>query len=383
MSAGRVAFVVRASRGGMARHVLELMARLPRERYEPVALLAPEDDLMRARVAALGIPFVPVPIADRIDLLGDRASAAHIAAQLEALAPDLVHLHSNKAALVGTAALRRMASAPASVFTAHNVPSFERAGFLGRTMGRRALKGIGASVGHTIAVSYALGTRLVEDAGFDEARVSVVHNGVDAAAIAAEVAATDGAALREKHSIPADAVVLGTVGRLVADKGVDVLLRAVAALDSRYPALHCVIVGDGPDEARLRAVASEHGLAHRVTFAGFAEDPYPWLAAFDIFVMPTLLEAFGMAALEAMAAGLPVVASNVGGLPEVITDNSDGLLFEPGNVSSLCDTLGWMLSEPALDARLRAQAAATVRERFTLEHVALQTAAVYDETLKA
>ncbi len=383
MAPRRVAFVVRASRGGMSRHVVELLGRLPRERFEPVALLAPEDEHMRAALAEMGVPFVPVAITDRVDPFADRTTANLIGEALTGLAPDLVHLHSNKAALVGTAAVRRMSLRPATVFTAHNVPSFEKAGFIRRRLGRSALRRVGRGVDRTIAVSYSLATLLTEDIGFDPERVGVVHNGIDAAAITAAVAASDHAALRLSAGIPAGAQVVGTVGRLVRDKGVEVLLRAVAGLVARHPDVRCVIVGDGPDEPRLRSIAAEHGIADRVVFTGFVENPYPWLGAFDAFALPTLLEAFGMAALEAMAVGLPVVASQVGGVPEVVTDGIDGVLVRPGEAAALCDALGCVLSDAPLRDRIGAEAAVTARERFTLDHMTAQTTAVYDAALGA
>ena len=383
MTARRVAFVVRASRGGMSRHVLDLVTRLPRDRYEPAAVLAPEDQHMRAGLAALGVEFVPVPMADRVDPLADVSTVRELRRELDRIAPDLVHMHSNKAALLGMRALRHATPTPASVFTAHNVPSFEKASRLRRALGRRALAGIGRSVDRTIAVSFALATLLIEDAGFDAGRVDVVHNGVDADAIAAAVAGADRVALRAAQHIPAEAFVLGTLGRLVPDKGVDVLLRAAASLVDRHPELRVVIAGDGPDEKRLRTLAGDLGISHRVLFAGFVEDPCPWLSMMDVFVLPTRLEAFGLAALEAMAAGLPVVASDVGGVPEVVSDDVNGMLVPPGDAAALADTIGWLIIDSEPRERLSAQAPVTAREHFSLTRMAEETAAVYDAAIRA
>jgi len=386
----RVAFVVRASRGGMTRHILDLVAGLPRERYEPVAVLAPADDRMRTGLQELGVRFIPVAMADGVSPLADERTSAALVRQLSDVNADLVHLHSNKAAHVGVRAVAglttlaragRSVKKPAVVFTAHNVPSFEKAGWLARTLGRRALRDIGRRADRTIAVSAYLRDRLVADVGFDPARVSVVHNGVDAAAIARAVEAADRVALRASVGIPADAVVVGTLGRLVDSKGVDILLAAVATLSKNRPTLRCVVVGDGPAETRLKEAAAELGIGHSVVFAGFVEDPYSWLAALDVFALPTLLESFGLAALEAMAAGVPVVASRTGGVPEVVTDGRTGLLVKPGDSAELASAIATMLDDPTAARRLTVAAREAARTEFSIAAMAEATAAVYDAAL--
>jgi glycosyltransferase involved in cell wall biosynthesis len=382
VSPRRVVFVVRASRGGMSRHVVDLAAHLPGDRYELVGVLAPPDDRLEREFHRVGVPFVPVEMADGIDLLADLGTVRTLRSDLEALSPDLVHFHSNKAAFVGRRAVRRLAARPATAFTAHNYPSFERSGFVRRTLGRRALARVGADVDRTIAVSFALAGDLVENVGFDPAKVAVVHNGIDAAAVAAGSTPEAGRALREATGIPADAVVVGTIGRLVRDKGLDVLFRALGSLVDRHQELHCVVVGDGPDETRLREVAASLRIEDRVVFAGFVDDVGPWLAAMDVFALPTLVEAFGMSALEAMAAGVPIVASSVGGVPEVVADDTTGMLVDPGDANALADTLSWLITDPGLRTRLADQARVSAR-RFSLEAMADGTARVYDEALGA
>jgi glycosyltransferase involved in cell wall biosynthesis len=279
--------------------------------------------------------------------------------------------------------VRRLSPRPATVFTAHNVPSFEKGNPVLRRMGRRALSGIGREVDRTIAVSLFMAERLIADAAFPAGRVDVVYNGIDAAAVRGAVVAADRDALRDAAGIPRDAMVVGTVGRLTRDKGIETLLRAVASLEGRHEELWTLIVGDGPDLDRLRQLAAEHLIADRVVFADFVEEPYALLATMDIFALPTLMESFGMAAVEAMAAGLPVVASNVGGVPEVIDDDIDGMLVAPGQPAALAAVLGCLIADPRLRARLGADAAQGAARRFTLTAMADATAAVYDAAFDA
>jgi glycosyltransferase involved in cell wall biosynthesis len=392
VTARRVAFVVRASRGGMTRHVLDLVAGLPRDRWEPVGVLAPADPRMEAGLRALGVRFLPVPMADGVSLLADDRTSAALVGGLSGLDVDVLHLHSNKAAHVGIRAVSgldalakagRIAKKPAVVFTAHNVPSFEASGWLRRMAGRRALRNVGRRVDRTIAVSAYLRDRLVSDIGFDPAKVAVVHNGVDAAAIGAAVAASDRAATRDAAGIPADAFVIGTLGRLVESKGIEVLLSAFARLSKDRPSLRCVVVGDGPAEAALKKTAAELRIQTRVAFPGFVEDPIAWLAAMDLFVLPTLQESFGLAALEAMAAGLPVVASATGGVPEVVDDGRTGVLVPPGRLDDLTAAIAGLIDDPKSRGALGGNAREAAAARFGLPAMAAATADVYDAAAAA
>lgn len=365
----------------MTRHVIDLVRTLPQTGWEVAAVLAPEDDRLGAAVSDAGAEFVAVPMADRLDPLADRHTEHLLEAELSRLAPDVVHMHSNKAALLGTRALRKAQRRPATVFSAHNVPSFEKGNPLYRWAGRRALRDVGRAADRTIAVSMYLASRLIEDAGFDAGKVDVVHNGVDVDAIEAAVAGADRAALRRSVGIPEDACVIGTMGRLVADKGVDVLLAAQGSLEGRHEELWTLVIGDGPDEQRLRAVAEQHRIADRVAFLGFVDDPYPWFAAMDCAAIPTLQEAFGMAALEALAAGVPVIASDVGGVPEIVTDSVDGMLVPPGQSAAWAHTITFVLMDAQLRERLAVQGPRTARSRFSLSHMAECTAAVYEAAM--
>ena len=147
-------------------------------------------------------------------------------------------------------------------------------------------------------------------------------------------------------------LVLGTAGRLVKLKGIEYLLRASARLKQEFPALEVQIAGTGPELKELQAEVSRLGLEGRVRFLGWIEDVATVLSSWDVFVMPSLEEGFPIAALNAMAAGLPVVATKVGGVPELIEDGSSGLLVEPRDLEALVAALGTLLRDRELRLRL-------------------------------
>ncbi len=139
-----------------------------------------------------------------------------------------------------------------------------------------------------------------------------------------------------------------------------------------------VIVGDGPCKAALQTQARELGLGDRCRFVDATSDVAPWYRSIDVFVLPSLNESFSNSLMEAMACGCAVVASNVGGNPELVRDGANGLLFEPGNVVDLTRRLESALGDEAVRRRLGAAAVRTIRERYTKEASADRFAALYD-----
>ncbi|HEY1180017.1 MAG TPA: glycosyltransferase family 4 protein [Phytomonospora sp.] len=207
------------------------------------------------------------------------------------------------------------------------------------------------------------------------AKTQVVHNGVDPAAFAAAPAAVK--ALREKYS-PDGPMVL-YAGRLVFEKGVQDLLDAVPALRERHPGLRVVIAGDGPHAEDLKAhavKADADGTADFIGFVGGRDLPALYAAA-DCLVVPSRYEPFGLVALEAAAAGTAVVASDVGGLAEIVEPGVTGLSFPPGDVAALTEAVSTVLTDELLARRLTTAARAMVDDRFGWDDIAAETVGAY------
>lgn len=216
--------------------------------------------------------------------------------------------------------------------------------------------------GH-VAVGAAAAREIEAMSGLPAGRVRSIHNGVPDVPLSPMARAFPGP-------------VIGTVGRLHRQKGFDILLRALAAL----PGANLVIVGDGPDRLELEALAAELGVAPRVRFEGWSDRPRDHLTAFDIFALPSRFEGFPLAILEAMLAGLPVVATRVGSVAEAVADGETGTLVAPEDVTGLTEALAPLIT----DAELRAAMGARGRERaLALGPAAMAAAyeALYDELL--
>ncbi|RJQ07405.1 MAG: glycosyltransferase family 1 protein, partial [Bacillota bacterium] len=174
------------------------------------------------------------------------------------------------------------------------------------------------------------------------------------------------------------------VGRLVREKGVDTLLDALPAILDRRPSLRLVIAGTGPNESHLRQRVSDMGLSGRVHFAGHLDDRrrnllYKWAS---VAVVPSYYEPFGLTALEAMAAGAPVVVSDTGGLAETVVHEETGLKIPPANPGELAAAVLRLLADRDLAFGLAQEAKAQVAVRYSWSEVAARTAAVYEEVIR-
>jgi glycosyltransferase involved in cell wall biosynthesis len=176
-------------------------------------------------------------------------------------------------------------------------------------------------------------------------------------------------------------IVLGTAGRLVELKGLEYLLHAANALRNEFPTLRVEIAGTGPQRAKLEQTVGQLGLGERVEFLGWVRDLNSILPRWDVFVMPSLEEGFPVAALEAMAAGLPVVATPVGGVPELIEDGKTGWLVPPGDAQALVSRLRLVLCDPEGRLTIGAAAQARVRDHFSLAQMTNAFGKLYDELL--
>ena len=178
-----------------------------------------------------------------------------------------------------------------------------------------------------------------------------------------------------------DEIILGTAGRLIALKGIEYLLRAAAALQAEFPGLRVEIAGAGPQRAKLEEAVAQLGLAGRVEFLGWVNNIQSVLPRWDVFVMPSLEEGFPIAALDAMAAGLPVIASSVGGVPELVEDGETGWLVPPADVETLVSRLRSLLLNAELRLSMGAAAQARVRNHFNLATMTENFSRLYDELL--
>ena len=285
---------------------------------------------------------------------------------------DIVQMHTSHAHTLGV--LARFGRRRPRTIVARRVDySIHRSG----TPGFTRLK-YGHGVDRYIAISEAIGEVLVSD-GIDRDRISVVHSGV----VPHPPPRTDRAAIRASLEIPADAPVVGNVAHLAKHKGQVHLVRAFPAVLEAHPDAHLVIVGDGEEKDGLAAEIARLELGGRVHLAGFQSDVAAWLAAFDLFVMPSEQEGLCTSILDALTAGLPVVGSRVGGIPEIIEPERTGLLAPVGDSAALAAAIRRLLGDRSFAGALAAAGQEKVAARFSADAMVEGSLRVYRALLAA
>jgi len=230
-----------------------------------------------------------------------------------------------------------------------------------------------------VVCSEAVRRCAIEKVGMPEEKVVTVANGIRVGRF------SDGSrrgAIRAALGLGPDQPVVGTVGRLDEPvKGLSVLAAAMERVAERIPAAVCLVIGEGPARASLEAIARRRSLSERFRFLGERRDVPDLLHAVDLYVQPSLLEGFGLSALEAMAAGKAVVASRVGGLMEVVADSVTGDLVPPGNPGDLARGIAGLLEDPDRRERYGRAGQARARERFPLEKMVRGWTRLYRDLL--
>ena len=355
-------------RGGQAQ-VLGLITGLARRGHEQW-LAAPEGPLAQ-RVRSLGTPHLR--FAPRSDL--DLGAALRLAAQARRIAPDVVHLHSARAHATGWWAARR---AHAACVVARRVDFAVAANPLSALKYRLPVDAF-------VTVSRGVADVLLA-AGIPGAKVRVIHDGIAVEAFAQLVEQARGEhrgeTLRAAWGVPAGAPLVGMIAALAPHKDHATFLAAARGVLVVRPDAWFVCAGDGPLRDMVRAEAKAPGLTGRVTLPGFVQDVPAVLAALDVFVLSSYLEGLGTSVLDAQAAGVPVVATWVGGIPEMIEPEVNGLLVPPRDPAALATGIRRVLDDPAA-ARTRADQARSTVRAFDIGRTVDATETLYLELTRA
>ncbi|MDO8588228.1 MAG: glycosyltransferase family 4 protein [Armatimonadota bacterium] len=368
----QIIHIVRESAGGMRKHVLHLLTALDRERFR-LSLVAPQD--FTAAALKQGLWDMTCVDAQIGDALGPRSVIA--LPRILKLArgtpsPRIIHAHGYAAALYASAVA--LLSGSKLVYTAHNALSSEASAITraaARIASRRAAR--------IIAVSEGV-KKSLQTIGVPAAKITVIANGVDAGELPADF---DRSAKLAELDVPADSKIVLCVARLTPVKGVRYLVEAVSALRKAIGRCEIVVAGDGPEMESLRELDRRLNGSDGVVFLGHRDDIPELLAVADAVAVPSVQEGQGLVALEAMAAGKPVVATAVGGLVETIRDGVTGLLAAPEDPGALAEGLARVLSDPELARSLGDAGIRFVRKEMTVEKMIAATEDVYLQCIEA
>ena len=340
--------------GGSERHLLTLLPALSARGLD-VLFVGLDDPAWDPRdfYDALAVPSIRLPAPRDVDPL-------LLAKLVRGLHADVVHTHLVHADLYGGLAARLRGTTLVS--TKHNDDPFRTGAF------RFVERGLARLADRVVTISDSLRRFTIERVGVPAAKVETIHYGLD------EPPPPWGS--NPPDRVPNDARVVLSTSRLTPQKGIDVAVRALVSLPEDTV---LVVLGEGPERAELESLARKLGVESRVFLLGRVPDVAAWLQRASVYVQPSRWEGFGLAVLEAMVCGVPIVATNVSSLPELVVDGETGVLVPVDDADALARGIERALVEPNLGAAGRERA----QREFSVDRMADRTAALYDALLSA
>ena len=375
----RIAHIIKVTRiSGAERHLLFLVEGLRKRGFDAHLIILverdrPMDDMARA-AEKRDIPLTRLTIHRDYDL----SLLRRLRRALRQIKPDIVHTHLIHADLFGYAAAK-LARVSAVVSSRHLDDTF-RYRSRWRRINRRLWRMIDAveSLSRAAMRQFAHWRSKMRP----PTKISVVLYGMEYKWHSDKDIAAARLRLRTELKLPPDAQLLGMACRLVEQKGIPYALEALRRIRSDFPRAHLVIAGDGEKARELRRLASLLGIADRVCWLGWRADAADLMAAFDIFLLPSLHEGFGLVLLEAMSRRVPIIASRVGAMPEIVVDGETGILVEARNVDQLAKAMARLLKDRALRKYMGLLGAARLEEHFSVERMVDGTLAIYEKILE-
>lgn len=355
--------------GGIPIYVVELARMLKRRGHRPVVLS--DAGLLTRRLASEGIPYIRIPSRTSSEFNPKLWLGAfpRILKAIREERPDLIHSHTRVTQVLGWA-VSTLTNVP-YVTTCHGLYKFR--------IGRRFFRCWGKWV---MAISNASMERLVRQYRLASPhQVALVENGIDVDHFRQAPDAAEVERFRRANGLNGGPII-GAVARLSPVKGLDLLLKAAPALLREFPDLRLLLVGDGPAREELVRLAYELKISDRVAICPSVEDTRVPLALLQVFAAPAWREGFGLAIVEAMAAGVPVVATDSGGPAEIIEHGRSGLLIRSGDVAGLEEGLRSLLRDPAARERMARAGQSRAKERYNLERVVTQVEEVYARAVR-
>lgn len=358
----RIALVIPTlDRSGAEKQLTLLTTRLPRDEFSPHVFALTRGGPYAADLAAAGLPLTIIGKRAKLDLGAWR----RLRLALRSFQPDVVHTW-----LFAANAYVRLGLSPRSrpkvIVSERCVDSWKSGWQL--WLDRRLVKVTDRIVGNSQSV-----VDFYREQGVPAEKLCCIPNGVEIP----QTTTCDRAALLDQLGLPADAFVVGSIGRLAIQKRVRDLLFAVETLRQIRPQLRAVIIGDGPERARLEEFARSLGCEQHVRFLGHREDAPAWLPLFDAFCLASSFEGQSNSLMEAMAAGRAVVVSDIPPNRELVTPEATGLAFQPGDAVGIMQQLRRLIDEPDLRTRLAAAARERMAAHFSVENMVERYAWLY------
>ncbi len=368
--------ITKSNWGGAQRYVYDIATNLPKNSYD-VEVMAGGNGILIEKLKDANIKTGTLPVVRDVKVWGDIKAFLKLISILRKKRPDVLHINSSKIGGLGALA-GRLTGVPHIIFTAHAWAFNENRSFFSKTI-IKCLHWITIILSHrTISVSGALKNQLIHWPKVAE-KVIVVHNGIKSEAVFSKVnarieLAKMNPAFSELLKSSKDITIVGSVGELHHIKGYEYALDAISKIDKQILYL---IISEGEERGKIEKQIKDLGLESRVILMGYIVGAYQYLKAFDIFLLPSLSEGFPYIGLEVGLAGLPTVATGVGGIPEMIDDMKSGILIQPRKSGEIKNALEFYLKHK----KTRKEHGDALRNRtvdeFSIEKMITQTIQVY------
>ncbi len=372
----KILFVITKSNfGGAQKYVFDLATGLPKDQFD-VAVALGGSGILIQKLQAENIRVLPIfSLARDVNPLSDITTFFELWRMFRKEKPDVAHLNSAKAGGVG-AISAHLAGVQKIIFTAHGW-AFNEERPTWQKLIIKFFSWVTVILSHeTIAVSNAVRNNT---AGwpFVVSKISVIKNGIKEPSFLLRNEARLHLFAKANIHVPENAFIVGTIAELHKSKGLTYAIEAFTKLMPENPNLYYFILGDGEEKERLETLVGLHNLQGRVFLLGFVDDASRYLKAFDIFLLPSMTEGLALVLLEAGLAGLPVVASRIGGIPEVIEDKNTGLLVPTRDSDAIALANQNLMTDRSLAKRFGEALRERVLAKFPLSRVLKDTISLY------
>lgn len=350
--------------GGIGQYVLSLSAAIRRKGVDCIVASSGGD--LAEELKANGIEHRRIDIKTKFEFAPKVFYASSGLADIVRREKiDIIHAHTRVSQVASGLAAR--STKARYVSTCH--------GFFKPRLSRKLFDTWGERI---VAISAPVKTHLERDFGVDPSRIELIHNGVDIDKFSKDYSGEEIAAIKRSLGLK-DGPVMGTMGRLSSVKGQRFLVEAVKYVAAKDERVQCMIIGGGPEESALKDFARSLGIEDRIRFTGpVYKDIASYLACMDVFVLPSIKEGLGLALLEAMAARRPCVASDVGGIVDIIKDHVNGIVVPVANGVAIADAVSNLLNDRSLSSRLAGEGRNFVKEKFSIDTMAGKIADLYN-----
>ncbi len=366
--------ITKSNFGGAQRYVYDLATSLDKNEFEPIVAFGGNGKL-ESILNQAGVRTINITALNRdIGILKELNVLINLLGIMREERPDILHLNSSKAGGLGAFA-GRMARIPNIIFTAHGWAFNEDRALLQKFIIRFFAWLTIILSNTTIAVS-----KKTQDQApvflLPKNKVVLIHNGTKTFGILPKDESRKQLEKKTKQKI-GDSFLIGTIAELNKNKGLIYMIEAISLLKKECPHIHYMILGDGEDREKLKKIISGKRLGKTVLMPGFVDNAPNYLKAFDLFVLPSITEALGLVILEAGQAELPVIATSVGGIPEIIDDMRTGILVRPRQPIELKRALLFLIQNKDRAEEFGKNLARKVETDFSLKDMVKKTVALY------